>query len=278
MRGGGWDESMYEVYIDVIFLVNLLPEYIILSMVARVLKYRTGRIRIIAGSAVAIVVTCVLLVLPGVSYMLRLLFAHIVGRTLILWLVFRIRRIPVLIKAAILVYGFTFMMGGFLEWICQTPFFMGEKRINIPIFLALTGTTYIFGITIHQLWEYLYLQKKNICRVRLSYCSHVIEVNGLLDTGNLLKEPIGGKPVSILGLSYATELNYRGVEENFRAIPYYSVGNPGGILHGFTADEMQIETEDGTFVIRNPMIGVCETEVSEKGKYGLIINPKLINH
>ncbi len=268
---------MYEIYIDVVFLVNLLPEYIILSLLARTLHYRTSTVRIIGGSMLSSLLTCILCLLPDMPYIIRFVIAYLLGKTFILWLVFRIRRLHVLLKAMLLVYGFTLLMGGFLEWICQTPFFVGERQIDITAFILLTGTAYALGMALQWLWKYLRGRTNRICRVEILYLDNKIEVNGLYDTGNLLTEPISGSPVSILGQEQAQHLDYCQRSENYRVIPYYSVGNPGGILHGFTADEMRIETDMGMMVVQKPVIGVCKEKISKNGVYGLIIHPKLMN-
>lgn len=268
---------MYEVYIDVIFLVNLLPEYIILSLVSKILNYRTSVVRIVLGSIWASLMVCVVCAFPDMPYAGKLLLAHVCGRWMVLWLVFRIRRVHIFVKAVLLAYGFTCLLGGFMEWICQTPFFVGERRVDVTSFLILTGIAYAVGMTVYRVWSRLTTREGRVYRVKLSYLGHEIEVNGLYDTGNLLTEPIGGKPVSILSQEQAAALAYREVIENYRVIPYYSVGNPGGILHGFTAEKMQIWTEEGAVMIQEPMIGVCEQKVSRNGAYELILHAKLIH-
>ena len=268
---------MYDVYIDVVFLVNLVPEYIIFSMTLFFLKYRMGKLRLITGSLISSGVTCILLVIPGIPYVFKLILSHLLGKTLVLGVIFRIRRLHRLIKAMILVSGFTFLMGGFLEWICQTPFFVGERQLNVPAFLLISGVAYVVLTSLFRLFRWMGTKEDHLFQVQIKYLGYQTEVCGLWDTGNQLTEPISGKPVSILEKKYAEELCYQETPQNYRVIPYYSIGNPSGILHGFTADEMRIEQNGRVVIISSPIIGVSENEVSKQGKYGLIMSPKLIN-
>ncbi len=267
---------MYEVYIDLIFLMNLIPEYIIYAMTVRVLHYRVRRARIISGSVFTSIITCAMMVIPLIPYPIRLLITYIVGKGLILWLVFRIRRLQMFLKALLLSCGFTFIMGGLLEWLCHTPFFMDQKGLNIVIFLMISGISYLVLTELYRLWKWL-VNQKDICPVQISYRGRLLQTIGFVDTGNLLREPISGKPVSILGKLQAEQLGYMELAENYRVIPYYSIGNPGGLLHGFMADRMLIEINGNTITVEKPMLGVCDAEVDRSRTYEMILSAKLIN-
>ena len=266
---------MYEIYIDMIFLVNLLPEYIVLSMLSKILKYRTSHIRLAAGCIFSSLMVCIVCMMPAMPYLFKLMIAHLCGRWLVIWLVFRIRKWHMFVRALVLAYGFTFVLGGFMEWICQTPFFVGERRIDMTEFLTLTGVSYLTGLGVYYLWKRIWCREGSVYRVKLTYRGYETEVNGLYDTGNMLTEPISGKPVCILEQAQAIKLHYCERPENYRVIPYYSVGNPGGILHGFTADQMQVWMNDDTMIISNPVIGVCEQKLSRNGKYEMILHPNI---
>lgn len=53
-----------EIYIDVVFVTNLLMDYIVLRITGRLLRLRTNRWRYLAGGAAGAFFSCLILYLP----------------------------------------------------------------------------------------------------------------------------------------------------------------------------------------------------------------------
>lgn len=110
----------------------------------------------------------------------------------------------------------------------------------------------------------------------VSFDGKVWRLEGLIDTGNRLKDPITGKPVCLIGQELLDEMV--GERENrdsrYVMIPYVTVGNRG-ILQGYRADSLQVS---GRTII-HPIIAasyqnlgdvqiLLPRELMERGIYG----------
>lgn len=114
------------------------------------------------------------------------------------------------------------------------------------------------------------------CNVKIKYKEKEIQIRAMIDTGNLLKDPISKMPVIIVqkekmkdiiqkqildnleNIIYGTYLEE--IEQDYiqrlKLIPYSSLGNQNGMLIGFKPDEITleqdgIETKQKNVIIRN---------------------------
>ena len=78
--------------------------------------------------------------------------------------------------------------------------------------------------------------RKNLYNVRIVNGDSKIETVALEDTGNSLREPYKGRPVSVLQYNVIKQI-LTGNEKCF-LIPFKSVGSQNGILTGITVDYM----------------------------------------
>ena len=65
-----------EIYIDVVFVTNLLMDYIVLRITGRLLRLRTNRWRYLAGGAAGAFFSCLILYLPFEKNLLMGIFLH----------------------------------------------------------------------------------------------------------------------------------------------------------------------------------------------------------
>lgn len=124
--------------------------------------------------------------------------------------------------------------------------------------------------------------------------------NGLLDTGNLLKEPITGTPVVVVEKKSLEEIipieilnnvdkivggGYEKIIENiklekfvsrFRMIPFSSIGKQNGLLLGIKVDNVNIILEDRTEVIKNAIVGIYDKSFTKNGLYSAIFGLDLL--
>ena len=115
----------------------------------------------------------------------------------------------------------------------------------------------------------------------------------MLDTGNMLKDPISNSPVvlveksklynilpnnlldntkNILGGEWnEEEYNLNTYRTKLRIIPFTSVGKQNGMMVGIKADEIKIITDVDEIINKNAIICVYEKTFSKTGKYSGLI-------
>ena len=64
---------VYTVYIDVVFAVNTIMDMMVLTILNRVLSYRTTKRRILAGAVIGGIWSCVVSLVPGLPAAVEIL-------------------------------------------------------------------------------------------------------------------------------------------------------------------------------------------------------------
>ena len=118
--------------------------------------------------------------------------------------------------------------------------------------------------------------RKNLYNVRIVNGDSKIETVALEDTGNSLREPYKGRPVSVLQYNVIKQI-LTGNEKCF-LIPFKSVGSQNGILMGITVDYMEIKNRDINLKISNPVLGIYKGMFNNDKKYQMLLNSEFILH
>lgn len=260
----------YELYIDVLFLENLMLDYLLLSLLRKLLKCPGGRLRRLLAAALGSAGTCLLYAfslertLPGYLLLYVVLSVAMVKAGL------RIQGKRMLAKAVFLLYAQSVALGGLFSW--------AAEHVRFPVYPFL-GITLLSFTLLSVGAEYLFRLRsteQNLCQVVLQFQGRSISVKALKDTGNRLREPVFGKPVSILTQKRKEEL-CQGAEVLCYPVPFHSIGKANGILQAFYADCMYIQTQEGQIRIwERPLLGITKEPLSSKEEYDMILHPELL--
>ena len=117
-------------------------------------------------------------------------------------------------------------------------------------------------------------EEQRVCRTVLVCGSCQLELEGLLDTGNGLTDPVSRSPVSLVDRAYM-ELLLKGdrTERIPRMIPYQTISQKG-ILTAYRIDIMKIRNLSETVEIQKPWIAVMPQSA---GRYPLILHRDLLS-
>ena len=138
------------------------------------------------------------------------------------------------------------------------------------------------------------------------YCNIKIKINGIeletiamIDSGNILKEPITGTPVIVVESTLLEEAlpreilnnlekiiggDFEGVKEDIKKeyltrlklIPYSSLGKQNGMLVGIKPEYIEIENEEQIKKIENVIIGIYNKSLTKKGEYRALVGIELL--
>lgn len=154
--------------------------------------------------------------------------------------------------------------------------------INSKVFAVSLGISCIMMIFFVKMFKNRKNKKYYILNV--THNDRTITVSALFDSGNLLKEPITGKYVSILEWEAAkelfdTEIEFSDIENYIEdmklwAVPFNSLGNSSDVLFAFLADEINIPEENKT--IDKTFIGLYGSRLSNNEEYHALINAGLL--
>ena len=183
----------YEFYIDVFFVVNLFMDFLVLCLTNRVLQGTARPCRSFLGALAGafgislffwfskeINTVSILIFSAGISYVMVRLGCGF-------------RRGKELLSGLCACYGMSFLLGGTVKTIVWI-----DRSIGILIFFTITFTAYWILNTGIRLFKYLKGKAVPRCQVILETGGQKVELKGLLDTGNCLRDMDTGKPVCVM--------------------------------------------------------------------------------
>lgn len=294
------------VYLDIIFCENILMNYIILLATLVIIKIKNKRQKIrliissIIGSAYAIIVYL------NILQIYSNIIAKAVLSVVMVYVAFNPSNIKQLCKQLITFYLVSFVFGG-----CTFALIYFAKPENVQIRNGVFVGTYpikvaiIAGVVAFTITEIVFKINKGKFNtsntyfdVELYYEEKRFKIKALLDSGNMLKDPISGMPVIIVEKEKLYEvipkevLNYidntmKGDESNegwniqkylarVRMVPFMSIGKENGMLTGIRMDKARIENEDINIERTNIIAGIYDKKIAKDNKYNALIGLNLL--
>ena len=288
------------IYLDIVFLENLLMNYIIIFATGVVVREDIKRIRIFLSSSIGAIYTIVMYlnIIPIYSNIIMKLILSLA----IVYIAFKPRTLKKFIKDVIIFYLVSFVFGGCvfaLMYFLQPQ--MAQIRNGVfvgsyPFKVGIIGAIIAFAIIqISFKIVKTKLSKRDIIyEVKIFINDNSTCIKALLDTGNLLKDPITGFPVivvehkslnSIIPEEILNNINkiiggdadeimsnkeINKIVSRFRMIPFSSLGKQNGLLLGIKADCVKVILDDKTEEVSNAIIGIYDKSFTKNGMYSAI--------
>ena len=289
------------VYLDIVFLENVLMNYIIIFATGVVIRDECRKWRIFAASVLGAAYTVVMYlnVIPIYSNFAM----KIVLSVVIVYVAFKVKSFKKLVKNLVIFYLVSFVFGGCvfaLMYFLQPQ--MAQIRNGVfvgayPIKIALIGGLVAFVVlqVSFRIVKTKFSKKDMIFDVQVVINEKIVKVKALLDTGNLLKDPITGFPVivvehkSLRGVIPEKILNnldnilggdideltkdeqFSKTISRFRMIPFSSLGKQNGLLFGIKADSVNIILDEKIDKVNNAIIGIYDKSFTKNGAYTAIL-------
>ena len=137
------------------------------------------------------------------------------------------------------------------------------------------------------------------CNIEIYLEQKKIEIKAMLDTGNLLKEPISGMPVIVVEHTKLYDIIPKEILNNLdkilggdlesipeeikekyltklKVIPYSSLGKQNGMILGIKADKIKIIKEDENIIKNNIIIGIYNKPLTKRGEYNGLVGIELL--
>lgn len=136
----------------------------------------------------------------------------------------------------------------------------GRGGVYLPFatYLTVTAAAAAAALAVWFLADFIRIRRQEMrTAVDVTICmgEEKVFLQGFIDSGNFLTEPLTGKPVAVAKASAVEKL--LGPEHDwssrYTAIPFRAVGTEKGILDGYRADEMVV----GGKIIKKPVLAIC---------------------
>ena len=294
------------VYLDVVFLENLIINYIIIYATGIISKSKMKQIRILLGSVVGAIYSIIYYILNLKMY--SSVIIKIILSIAIIYVSFNSKNLKELGKQVLLFYLVSFVFGGAAIAIIymanshditiQNGVLVGKytlKTILIGIVVA-----YFTVIIAFKIIKTKISKKDLICDIEVKINNKKIKTQAMIDTGNLLKEPITNTPVIVMEHTLFYDIIPKQILDNIqnilggdlsaipndlkdkyisklRVIPFSSLGKQNGMLLGIKGESLVVDLKDEIKVIDKVIIGIYTKSLTKKGEYRCLLGLESIN-
>ncbi|MGZ4106708.1 MAG: sigma-E processing peptidase SpoIIGA [Tumebacillaceae bacterium] len=300
------------VYIDVVWLINLMLDGFILLVTVFLARRRIYWWRTIGASAIG-ASYALFLFFPVMSIFLTFFFKFLFSAIMV-WLAFKPKGLFDFGKMLGLFYLASFLTGGAAY--AANGFFNNAnlqnglvplnggtvwlQKTTLALIVLALPIVYFLG---RSAWKRLARSKQreqHFWEVSVQVGAHEVSFNGLMDTGNALNDPLSRLPVMVadwvlfrevlppevasllekgMDISFALgdiEMNDEW-QSRFRLVPYRGVGGSMGMLLAFRPECVVLTGQQGeTHTCRRVLVGLNPKPLAQDGSYRAILHPAMM--
>ena len=299
------------IYLDIVLLENLGMNYMILFTTGYLLKIHLKHIRLIISALLGGIYSVIsyMNILPIYSN----LYMKVILSMVMIQIAFSSNTVKKLLKQLVIFYLISFAFGGcafallyFLRpenVLIRNGVYIGTYPIKIVILGGIVGAILVY-ISLKLVKMKIKISKKDmIYKIKIFIEEKNIELKALLDTGNLLKDPINKVPVIVAEKDKFTNFISKEVLDNLeqilggdknnllenigeeyvkriRIIPFSSIGKQNGLMLGIKIDKViikSIEENEETIVKKNVIVALSEQKLDRNRQYNALIGLDLID-
>lgn len=280
----------YIIYMDVLFVVNFIMDYVVLTVTTGILIHTTTLkragtkrqlillyIKRIAGSIVGAVWAC-FLIWNGWNAWIWNVLTYVVVGPLMLIVIMGKERIATYFKAVGILYAVTFLISGGMHFVYYytSVGYLLNVRNSAGVWVLIAGG--IVGVMLLE-WMIFYLVKRSekstsMYTVIVMTQKGNVTLKALCDTGNNLRDPFFGEPVSVVLSKKMTNLLKN--NSSYHLIPYSSLGNENGVIPVVRISRLKIIGGKETLIVEKPLLALYSGNFSGNTDYELIIHPDIL--
>ncbi len=293
------------IYLDLIFFENILMNYIILFATLIIVKNKTKhqQLKIILSSTIGSIYA--IIVYLNILSFYSNIFAKTILSIVMVYVAYTPKSFKQLLKQILIFYLTSFIFGG-----CTFAliYFLKPENVKInngvfvgiyPIKVTIIAGVIAFVVTqiAFKLNKSRLSTKNQYLEIEIFYKNKSTKAIALLDSGNLLKDPISKMPViilekeifknlvsedslnymeAILGGDYKDFENIQEDQNKIRMVPFMSIGKENGMLIGIRIDKIKIITEDEETERKNVIVCFYNKKLSNNGKYNALVGLNLL--
>lgn len=285
------------IYLDIILFENLCMNYIILFATGIVMKRKMKQSMLIISSLIGSIYA--IIVYLKITQIASTIIMKIVLSIAMVFIAFRDNSYKKFFKDLMMFYLVSFIFGG-----CSFAliYFLSPQNVKINNGV-LVGTypikvTLVAGVVAFIIIQIAFKITKNklspddmICKIEIYLKNKKLTVNSLIDSGNMLKDPISGAPVLVIEkekikpilpdklLNIIEQIEGGAYEENeineylskIKMIPFSSLGKQNGMLVGVKAEKIKVNFRDVETYVDNIVLGIYSKKLTKDNRYNALI-------
>ena len=272
------------VYADILIILNLIVDYFLLSASAVILRIRLPVLRQLAGAAAG-ALSSLYIFAPDTGVFTDILFRAVVCAVMVLC-AFGFKSAKRFFRAAGVLFLVTCGFGGIMTvlWTLFKP--NGMTVVNYVVYFNISPAVLI-GVSVITYLLFMLLNAvfsktsefAERCEITVTAEKKSITMEGIVDTGNSIKDYLGGSEVIIADREFVKALlggtepdTDASLKSRYRILPLNTVSG-GGTLDGFRCDSAVITDGEHTVKLEKPILAVSKTPLRDD--YQAIVNPEI---
>ena len=291
-------------YLDIILIENMIMNYIILFATGIIVKINTKQVGLILASLLGSIYAIMSYISEIEIYANQIM--KIILSIVIVYIAYMPKNIKMLVKELIVFYLTSFCFGGAAYYLL---YYLNPMQINningiltgsYPLKIAILGGILGFFIIIISFKLVKNRINKNLIfyDIEIRFNNKVCKSKVLLDTGNLLIDPITSSPVVVIEKEKIKEIisesildsllkvlednNFKDIPENIRTkcrfIPFSSLGRKNGMIIGIKPDYIKIHEDNNDIIRKDIIVGISNQTLSRNGLYSGLIGLELLEN
>lgn len=292
------------IYVDIVLIENLCMNYIILLATGYIIKIKVNHLRLLCSSAIGAVYA--ILAYAQIFTLYTNFAVKIILSICMVYIAFNPKNMKGMIKELIIFYLVSFTLGGCAfallylvkpqEIFMKNGVYIGTYPIKIALLGGLVGFVIVY--TAFRSIKNKMSKSELLYNISIKINEKELTTKVILDTGNMLKDPISQRPVVLIERDVLTKVlpnellknldcilggdlkNQNGISEEYRTrlriIPFTSVGKENGMILGIKTDEVKVFTDVEEIVKKHVVVGIHSGKFSRNNKYFGLIGLELL--
>ena len=293
------------IYVDVVLMENLIMNYIILLATGLVLKLKIKHIRLLFGSLLGAIYSIV--TYTGIVKIYSSFILIIILSIIIVYIAYNPQTVKKLSKELLFFYLISFVFGGAAfaliyivkpqDILMKNGLFLGTYPLK-TIILA-TIIAFFIIVTAFTIIRKKLTKKDITYKIEVKINNRLIQAEALIDTGNMLKEPITNLPVVVIEhtllydcipkeiLNHLEDIiggDFEKIPEEIRnqyisrlkLIPFSSLGKQNGMLIGIKPEYIKIIKDEQIEIKEDVIIAIYNRSFTKKGEYRALMGMEFV--
>lgn len=293
------------VYLDVIFLENIVINYIILYVTGLISKSKIKQNKLLLGALIGAIYSIIYYLLKLKIYSSFII--KIILSIVIIYVSFNSNNYKDLLKKVLLFYLTSFVFGGATIAIIYMANSQNITILNGVLVGNYTIKTILIGVIIayftiliaFKIIKNKISKKDLICDISVRLDNKNIRTKALIDTGNMLKEPITNLPVIVMEHTLLYDVIPKDILNNtekilggdfskipddirdeysskLKVIPFSSLGKQNGMLLGIKGEDLTVNLKDEIKKIDKVIIGIYNKSLTKRGEYRSLLGLEIL--
>ncbi|GAB2542892.1 sigma-E processing peptidase SpoIIGA [Gracilibacillus alcaliphilus] len=287
------------IYVEVIWLLNLLLDWMLLLLTQSVTKHETKWYRLFLAGLFGSLIVPITFIFPDVN--LHSLWIKVCYSLIMIWIAFPFRNLAYFGKSLFSFYFMTFAIGGGL--IAIHFLLSAENHASQPYLAShhihglfvLIGFPIVFFFTKYRMDHHRMqqFQQQFFYKVTIQWSGKLLCTTGYLDSGNHLVDPLSHHPVIMVDEGLLSQwmdqeeiYDLRTASQSFgetdllqakhfQWIPYQGVSGEQQMMLAFKPDYLKVELPNQTITTSKVLIGIQFGHLVADGSYHCLLHPKL---